>query len=443
MSQQRRRVSLISQGPEGRARANITASQWGISKPQFKEFVNEVFFYQRKGLFENVPLPHSSGRARQCSYYRYSSEKFNDPKIGPTIYHVTQQFIRPRTKGTFLGRFLRRRSIGHDGDGLDATEAPPNSSWALMKNPSGLDCDLFVCHSWSAGIFEFANHLLKAWPDDCHAAYICFLSNPQNLDAKCCYLGCVASNLQSNAFYKVLSSESMKQMIVITSLDAPIYQRAWCCFEVYLAMKQGLLITMGGDLSTLRQLVREYVNANNRTIHPSQPKLMPADQVTYQKHKAIVQTMTDLVALVVVLYAAISACLLVPVIILEDNLPRAVVAPFRAISDAFCGLVVSMLFPLIYVTQLVWSVVSWPRIFLDGSLRYIEQEVPIESDKEKRFPWDVRRAEASVQLDRMTILRAIGDDAELVNEMLADLVLNKTMDYRSPFLGREISFVAH
>ena len=39
-------------------------------------------------------------------------------------------------------------------------------SWALMENPKGLKCDLFVTHGWAEGIYEFIDKLLHAWPRD-------------------------------------------------------------------------------------------------------------------------------------------------------------------------------------------------------------------------------------------------------------------------------------
>jgi hypothetical protein len=37
-------------------------------------------------------------------------------------------------------------------------------SWALMRNPAGLDCDMFISHAWLEGIFEFLRKVLHSWP---------------------------------------------------------------------------------------------------------------------------------------------------------------------------------------------------------------------------------------------------------------------------------------
>ena len=39
-----------------------------------------------------------------------------------------------------------------------------------------------LAQAWDEGVFELIDNALKAWPDDCEGAYICCLSNPQNLD---------------------------------------------------------------------------------------------------------------------------------------------------------------------------------------------------------------------------------------------------------------------
>lgn len=51
----------------------------------------------------------------------------DEDKYGPSIYSVNEQYIKPVT--------------------ADAGKM----SWALMMNPEGLDCDLFVSHAWQEG----------------------------------------------------------------------------------------------------------------------------------------------------------------------------------------------------------------------------------------------------------------------------------------------------
>ena len=61
-------------------------------------------------------------------------------------------------------------------------QAAGNVSWALMKHPEGLPCDLFITHTWAEGIYEFVDKVEHSWPPGATGAYVCFLSNPQNLD---------------------------------------------------------------------------------------------------------------------------------------------------------------------------------------------------------------------------------------------------------------------
>lgn len=52
----------------------------------------------------------------------------SDVLHGPSMYTVTEQYIKPVTAGA------------------------GEMSWALMKHPDGLPCDLFITHSWAEGV---------------------------------------------------------------------------------------------------------------------------------------------------------------------------------------------------------------------------------------------------------------------------------------------------
>ena len=88
------------------------------------------------------------------------SDQFDptDDDVGPNMYTVAEQFITP------------------------ITAAAGNPSWALMLHPDGLECDLFITHCWQEGIYEFVDKAIHSWPRGKKHAYVCFLSNPQNLD---------------------------------------------------------------------------------------------------------------------------------------------------------------------------------------------------------------------------------------------------------------------
>ena len=53
-----------------------------------------------------------------------------DLTVGPNMHTVTEQYIKPLT-----------------------SEAG-GSSWALMRNPNGIECDLYITHCWVEGRFH-------------------------------------------------------------------------------------------------------------------------------------------------------------------------------------------------------------------------------------------------------------------------------------------------
>ena len=63
-----------------------------------------------------------------------------DPKHGPNLYDVNTYVVKPMTL------------------------AAGGVSYALMKHPEGLDCEVFVSHSWQGGIFHLSSGIRLAWP---------------------------------------------------------------------------------------------------------------------------------------------------------------------------------------------------------------------------------------------------------------------------------------
>jgi len=105
-------------------------------------------------------------------------------------------------------------------------------SWALMRNPKGLKCDLFVTHAWSEGAFEFTSKLLSSWPDGARGAFVCFLSNPQNGDISQLISGAELA-VQSPFARALLQS---RHYIIIPNHHSSIYKRLWCVYETHLAL---------------------------------------------------------------------------------------------------------------------------------------------------------------------------------------------------------------
>lgn len=129
----------------------------------------------------------------------------NDHKIGPTMYTVTDQYIKPLTRDAGL------------------------MSYALLKHPEGILCDLFVTHAWAEGSYEFLDKVITAWPRGKAAAWICILANPQNLD-----ISELIQEPRSSPF--ALALESASHMLVVPNQKLSIYTRIWCAYEAWLAM---------------------------------------------------------------------------------------------------------------------------------------------------------------------------------------------------------------
>eukprot|EP00929_Paragymnodinium_shiwhaense_P036022 TRINITY_DN19356_c0_g1_i3.p1 TRINITY_DN19356_c0_g1~~TRINITY_DN19356_c0_g1_i3.p1 ORF type:complete len:757 (+),score=37.20 TRINITY_DN19356_c0_g1_i3:104-2374(+) len=169
---------------------------WCVNEADLREFRDQVLVFIRAKRI--VPT---------------ETDNFDpdDERTGPSIYTVNEQFIKPRTL---------------KGGG---------SSWALMKHPGGLKCDLFITHAWSEGVFEFIDKVLQSWPLGASGAYCCMLSNPQNLD-----ISALINDPLDSPFYHALFSAS--HVLVVPNHDRSIYTRLWCVFEAHLAYQWDKII---------------------------------------------------------------------------------------------------------------------------------------------------------------------------------------------------------
>eukprot|EP00928_Gymnodinium_smaydae_P061701 TRINITY_DN4572_c0_g2_i1.p1 TRINITY_DN4572_c0_g2~~TRINITY_DN4572_c0_g2_i1.p1 ORF type:complete len:754 (-),score=39.97 TRINITY_DN4572_c0_g2_i1:449-2710(-) len=130
-----------------------------------------------------------------------------DPKdhfIGPTMYTVNDQYIKPVT--------------AEAGD----------MSWALMLHPEGLQCDIFITHGWKEGIYELVDSVISSWPRGMKAAYCCVLSNPQNLD-----ISSLIGSPEDSPF--AVNLRSARCVLAVPNHTESIYARLWCSFEAYYA----------------------------------------------------------------------------------------------------------------------------------------------------------------------------------------------------------------
>mmetsp|Transcript_79425 Transcript_79425/g.199580 ORF Transcript_79425/g.199580 Transcript_79425/m.199580 type:complete len:604 (-) Transcript_79425:41-1852(-) len=174
----------------------IPAGKWCVRK------------FDLKCLRREVQRAIREGRIRPTERDPFDPE---DSVYGPTFYTVNEQFIKPITAEAGC------------------------MSWALMKNPKGLQCDLFITHAWQEGIFEFLDKVLASWPPETKNAWCCMLANPQNLD-----ISHLIKTPRSSPFAQALDSAT--KVLVVPNRHASIYTRLWCAYEAYLAYQWDKII---------------------------------------------------------------------------------------------------------------------------------------------------------------------------------------------------------
>ena len=87
------------------------------------------------------------------------------------------------------------------------------------------------------------DNALKAWPDRCKGAYICCLSNPQNLD-----ISEVLNHADGSPFERILCSDEVAAFVMLANANTPIHSRLWCILEAFVAATRKILnITISGQ----------------------------------------------------------------------------------------------------------------------------------------------------------------------------------------------------
>lgn len=156
-----------------------------------------------------------------------SEESEDDEVFGPSIYTVNEQYIKP------------------------VTAEAGKMSWALMRNPDGLDCDLFVSHAWQEGIFEFLSKVLSSWPRGARHAWCCMLANPQNLN-----IGSMLQSPKTSPF--ALALQASRYVLVVPNRHRSVYTRLWCGYEAYVASEDAKTIQIA-TASALRAKYQTFV----------------------------------------------------------------------------------------------------------------------------------------------------------------------------------------
>ncbi|CAK9020755.1 Uncharacterized protein SCF082_LOCUS15040 [Durusdinium trenchii] len=150
-----------------------------------------------------------------------------DQGYGPSIYTVNEQYIKP------------------------ITEKAGKMSWALMRNPEGLECDLFISHAWQEGVFEFLAKVRHSWPRGAVHAWCCMLANPQNLN-----LASFLTSPSTSPFAVALKASEI--VLVVPNRHQSVYTRLWCAYEAYLAHEEGkrILIAKPSNLPQILSSMR-------------------------------------------------------------------------------------------------------------------------------------------------------------------------------------------
>lgn len=215
---------------------NITGEFWGMTRTDL-----ERSFFRKVGEMLTFGEIHNTGKRL------YPQEKFDDPLIGPNMYQINAQVIKPVTAGK-----MAEPQAGPRSEALEDLEFP-GVSWALMCNPVGHRCTIFITHAWAEGVHEFEEHVFSKWPTGQgprgaqHAAYICFLSNPQNLD-----ISELLQDIDSSPFKVALKGMPERGLMIVSTTQAtPIHNRLWCVAELHWAIEQGTPIVVAGKSTEL------------------------------------------------------------------------------------------------------------------------------------------------------------------------------------------------
>ena len=181
----------------------VSPDRWCVTNADLKYLKQQVICAIQQGLI-------LSASPTSCdSDDSIGSE--DDVEFGPSIYVVNEQYIKP------------------------ITAEAGKMSWALMMNPDGLECDLFVSHAWQEGIFEFLSKVLGSWPSAARNAWCCMLANPQNLN-----IGSMLQSPKTSPF--ALALQASRHVLVVPNRHTSVYCRLWCGYEAYVASEKAKII---------------------------------------------------------------------------------------------------------------------------------------------------------------------------------------------------------
>jgi len=181
-------------GASPSSKSAVDPSRWCITRDDLDYLEREVRAALAKG---DIPQQDDS---------HLPTPGHHDLAIGPSIYQVNEHYIKPVTK------------------------ASGSMSWALMRNPGGLQCDFFVTHSWNEGIFELISKVRSAWPAGADHVYLSFLAHPQQEDTAAIY------DLSQGPL--TVAMATARQMTVVPNHHEPIFGQLRCVYEAHLAIEK-------------------------------------------------------------------------------------------------------------------------------------------------------------------------------------------------------------
>lgn len=214
----------------------LDGRMWGVTRKQLGDFVSIV-----------AALMAMNNPREIVQDPRSETAKFYSRDYGPNMHETNDGVIKPVTADP--SRYAAR--FGNEDAMLEynalVPKPPAKVSWALMLNPSGCECDLFVSHAWLECLYEFYRYLTRQWPSERVAAYICFLANPQNINPAL-FLG-DAPDL--SPFARALNGNGMRLCIIVANSTVPLHSRLWCVYEAFIASRLPLMVVIAGEKSNL------------------------------------------------------------------------------------------------------------------------------------------------------------------------------------------------
>jgi hypothetical protein len=191
-------------GMDGQALHNqLGPERWCVTKEDFKFLRREIQLAVRKGQITPIQTDPLTGRGDVFDP--------NDNVTGPNMYNVVENYLK----------------------GL--TNKAGKMSWALLRHPKGLNCDVFITHCWAEGAYELIDKVIASWPRDKKHAWCCILAIPQNLD-----IGNLIGQPSLSPF--ALALKTATHMMVVSNGKHSPYTRIWCVYEAYLAHSHDKII---------------------------------------------------------------------------------------------------------------------------------------------------------------------------------------------------------